>query len=177
MKPAFNVREVYSNVSQLGAAMRELTSQDVYIGVPEEKAERNEEDGNGITSAYLSYIHEHGVPEQNIPEAPHLMPGIADIKPEAIKILESCAKAALEGKKGAVTRGLNRIGLLGQNAVRARFVNNNWAPLAARTLARKIGNKTRLERGRVNRLLLTGQLQKAHTYVIRRRGAMVITED
>ena len=90
--------------------------------------------------------------------------------------------------------GLTRIGLLGQKAVKARFVNNDWPPLSDRTLdygaplkdesgnalADKKGKvrrkKSRRKKGRVNPLIDTAQLRKAYAYVIRKRGdqALVI---
>ncbi len=83
---------------------------------------------------------------------------------------------------------LNKVGMLAQNAVRAKFQDNDWPPLAHNTLTRqpllkddlgkvikdKKGNpkkgKSRLEQGKINPLLVTGQLMKSHTYVIRKRG-------
>lgn len=176
MQAGITITETANNVADLRKAMRALTEQDVYIGVPEEKAQRNgaeetDENTQGITNAYLSYIHEHGVPERGIAARPHLIPGILSIQPEAEKLLEEAAVQAFKGNYRAVNRILNKIGIMGQNAVRALFVNNNWQPLKRATLSRKIGKKTRLERGRINPLMLTNQLLKAHTYVIRRRGA------
>ena len=90
--------------------------------------------------------------------------------------------------------GLNKIGLLGQNAVRARFVNNDWPPLAESTLdyqalqkdedgvvltdkkGKAKRKKSRRERERVNPLIDTGQLRKAHTYVVRKKGAGLVVK-
>ena len=188
MKTEFKIKNVHNNLSELGKAMRALTSQDVFIGIPEDKSARKEAGDTGISNAYLGYIHEHGVPEKNLPARPHLIPGIKDIQPKAIKILENAAKKALEGEHGAIAQALNSIGLLGQNAVRAKFVNNDWAPLQDSTLdyqaLQKDENgkvltdkkgvakrkKSRRERERVNPLINTSQLRKAYTYVIRERG-------
>ncbi|MCL1939540.1 MAG: hypothetical protein FWG04_02630 [Desulfovibrionaceae bacterium] len=195
MKPNISITEVRNNLSQLGKAMRALTEQDVFIGIPEDKTAREAAGDTGISNAYLGYIHEHGVPEKNIPPRPHLMPGIEDIQDEAADLLEYAAKHALEGKPEAVERTLNKIGILGQNAVRARFVNNDWDPLADSTLdyqplrkndqgavlTDKKGNpkrkKSRRERERTNPLIDTSQLRKAYTHVIRKRGntALVVT--
>lgn len=187
----FSVEKTFENLSGLRAAMRALTEQDVLIGIPEDKAARKEVENAGISNAYLGYIHEYGVPDKNIPARPALIPGIEDIQKEVVGILKFAAKKAMEGNAGAVNTALNRIGLLGQNAVRARFVNNNWAPLNARTLnARhtisesinkkgelvKKYSKSRLEKGRINPLINTGQLRKAYTYVIakKRNQALIV---
>lgn len=188
MKPEFNVTKIRENLSGLRKAMKALTEQDVFVGIPEDKAAREAAGDTGISNAYLGYIHEHGVPEKNIPARPALIPGIEDIQDEAVAILKEAARKALEGKEGAVQAALNKIGTLGQNAVRARFVDNDWEPLADKTLdyqARKkddSGNvltdkkgnpkrkKSRRDRDRTNPLIDTGQLRKAYTYVIRKKG-------
>ena len=188
MEPTFNVRQIASNLSQLRAAMKALTAQDVYIGIPEDKTARKEDGDTGPSNAYLGYIHEHGVPEKGIPARPHLIPGIEAIQKEAVVILRGAAKNALEGKEAAVESALNRIGLLGQAAVQAKFVDNDWPELAAGTLdykalkkdeagnvlvdkkGNKKRNKSRRERERVNPLIDTNQLRKAYTYVVRKRG-------
>ena len=107
--------------------------------------------------------------------------------------MKEAAKQALEGNEGSVEPALNRIGLLGQNAVRARFQNNDWEPLKdstldyaapkkdaeGNTLTDKKGRvkrgKSRRDEGKTNPLLDTGQLMKSHTYVIRKRGQGMIT--
>jgi len=188
MRPSISVIEVRDNSSQLARAMRALTGQDVFIGIPEDKTAREEAGDTGISNAYIGYIHEHGVPEKNIPAREHLIPGVQDIQDEAVKLLEHAAKQALEGKPEAVGTALNKIGLLGQEAVQARFVNNEWEPLADSTLdyqalrkndqgavlTDKKGNplrkESRRERERTNPLIDTSQLRKAYTYVVRKRG-------
>ncbi|SBV95531.1 conserved hypothetical protein [uncultured delta proteobacterium] len=185
MMPTVNVTKTFDNTAAIRRAVQKLTEQDVFIGVPEDKAAREAAGDTGISNAYLAYIHEHGVPEKNIPARAALIPGIQDIQAEATEILKDTAKKALEGNEGAVDTGLNKIGLLGQNAVRARFVSNDWAPLADSTLDRrkkvsetvtakgktvkKMG-KSRRERGAINPLIDTSGLRKAYTYVIRKKG-------
>ena len=137
MKPGITVTQSFDNVAAIRRAVQALTGQDVFIGIPEDKAAREAAGDTGISNAYLAYIHEHGVPEKNIPARPALIPGIEDIQSEAAEILKQTAKKALEGNEGAVGTGLNKIGILGQNAVRARFVNNDWAPLSDKTLDRR----------------------------------------
>lgn len=190
MKTAVTVRQVADNADALRRAIAALTEQDVYIGVPEDKNARK---GGGPTNAEIAYWQENGIPSRNVPARPALLPGIRDIQGEAAELLKDAAKKALEGNEGAVNTALNKIGQLGQNAVRARFVNNNWKPLAdntldyhplvksesGETLRDKKGNplrkKSRGEKGRVNPRINTNQNRKAYTYVIRKRGAAMIT--
>ena len=182
MQPEIRVTETFSNLSAIAQAMRALTEKDVLVGIPEDESGR---ESGGITNAHLGYIHEFGVPEKNIPPRAHLVPGIEDIQKEAAALLEDAAKKALSGNAGAVETNLKNIGLLGQKAVRARFVKNDWPELSDKTLdarklvgtstnkkgeTRKKYGKSRRERGRVNPLIDTSQLRKAYTYVIRKKG-------
>lgn len=185
MKPAVTVTKTFDNAATIRRAVQKLTEQDVYIGVPEDKSAREAAGDTGISNAYLAYIQENGVPEKNIPARAALIPGIQDIQAEAADILRDTAKKALEGNIAAVETGLNKIGILGQNAVRARFLNNDWEPLADTTLDRrkkisetvnakgetvKKFGKSRRERGAVNPRIDTNQNRKAYTYVIRKKG-------
>ncbi|WP_298032540.1 hypothetical protein [uncultured Desulfovibrio sp.] len=186
MKPVWSIKQVFSNAEAIRRAVSALTEKDVYIGVPAENAGQR---SGGINNAELSWLHEFGAPAAGIPARPHLLPGVEDIRNEAVKILKDAAQKALDGKENAVEPALERIGLLGQNAVRARFQNNDWPPLKDATLDAaplkkddegnvirdKKGNarrgKSRREKGRVNPLLDTGQLMKSHTHVVRKRGS------
>ena len=185
MKPAVTVTKTFDNAAAIRRAVQKLTEQDVYIGVPEDKSAREAAGDTGISNAYLAYIQENGMPEKNIPARAALIPGIQDIQAEAADILRDTAKKALEGNIAAVETGLNKIGILGQNAVRARFLNNDWEPLADTTLDRrkkisetvnakgetvKKFGKSRRERGAVNPRIDTNQNRKAYTYVIRKKG-------
>ena len=185
MKPAVTVTKTFDNAAAIRRAVQKLTELDVYIGVPEDKSAREAAGDTGISNAYLAYIQENGVPEKNIPARAALIPGIQDIQTEAADILKDTAKKALEGNIAAVETGLNKIGILGQNAVRARFLNNDWEPLADTTLDRrkkisetvnakgetvKKFGKSRRERGAVNPRIDTNQNRKAYTYVIRKKG-------
>jgi hypothetical protein len=216
MKPVISVKKTLDNLSAIHRAVSALTEQDVYIGVPAVDGARGDIDkknhgqqarsNGGINNAYLGYIHEYGAPSQGIPPRPHLVPGIKDVQPEIAKILKDAAAKALQGNEQAVENALNRIGLLGQNAVRARFINNDWPPLKPATLARyidppppkaaagnpdqpeqpeqpeqKAGKKkkpkkrtTRADTGKLNPLIVSGQLRKSYTYVIRKRGAQMV---
>lgn len=191
MKTIVTVRQVRMDLSAIRRAVAALTGQDVYIGVPEDKTSRQAAGDSGASNALLAYVHEFGVPERGLPARPSLLPGIEDIRDEAARILEDAARRALSGDEAAVDRALNKIGVLGQNAVRARFVANEWPPLAESTLDAKpkigertdrkgrtvaVRGKSRRERGAVNPLIDTGQLRRAYTYVVRKRGANLVVK-
>lgn len=190
MKPLLTVKQVVNNAAALRQAVKALTEQDVYIGVPAEHAGSRK---GGITNAELSYIHEFGAPAAGIPARPHLVPGVERIRDDAAQLLKDGAARAMEGNVGAVERNLTKIGQLGQNSVRAMFQDNDWPPLADTTLdyaplkkddegnvvSDKKGQpkrgKSRREKGKLNPLLDTAQLMKSHTFVIRKRGGRMIT--
>lgn len=149
--------------------------------------------GHGINNAELSYIHEFGAPAAGIPARPHLIPGVEKIIPEAVEKLKAAAAGAFKGNEQAVDKALNDIGRMGQNEVRAMFQANDWEPLKPETLdykpllkndegkvltyekGRRKGEskrgRSRREQGKLNPLLVTAQLMKSHTYVIRKRGS------
>lgn len=190
MRPTLSVRQVADMTASIRKALTALTEKDVFIGVPAENAAPRQ---GGINNAELSYLHEYGAPAAGIPARPHLLPGVEDIRDEAAGLLKGAAKQALEGKEAAVEAALNKIGLLGQNAVRARFQDNDWPPLKESTLAaaplkkddegnvirnkqgEAVRGKSRREKGKLNPLLDTGQLMKSHTYVIRKKGGPLVT--
>ena len=171
-----------SNLSGIRKAMKVLTRQDVLIGVPADESGR--EEGDGLNNAELSYIHEFGTEDGRIPPRPHLVPGVNNARADIADALKEAASRALHGDASAVRAGLEKAGLLGQNAVRATFADNDWPPLADSTLDAKplrkndtgdvlidkkgqpLRKKSRRESGKLNPLMDTRQLQKAHTYVI-----------
>lgn len=152
----------------IARAVRDLTSREVLIGIPAETAGRSSEPGDGgLTNAVLGYIHETGAPERNLPARPFLVPGVADAEPRFTPHLRKAAEAAMVGDTAKVDAALHAVGLVGQNAVRARITDGPHTPLAPRTLAE------RKARGRTGTkpLIDTGQLRRSITYVIRPRGS------
>lgn len=150
------------NVAKVTAGIEKLASQRVMVGVPAEKGSR--QDSEPINNAALAYIHENGAPEVNIPARPFLKPGIDAKKAEITAGLEKVGKAALEGDAARVDRGFHVVGLIGQNAVRAKINEGPFTPLAEDTL------EARRARGRTGDkpLIDTGQLRNSLTYVIRK---------
>lgn len=179
------VSVVVDKSKSLEAALAALASQEVLVGIPADKASRQAtpEDGEDAapTNAQLGYIHEHGSPVRNIPARPFLAPGIKDARAAIVDQLRAGGQAALEGNTSGVTTALNKAGLIGQNSVRAHFVDNDWAPLAESTLGQKTGEvknsdgkvtkkgKTRAQSGAINPLILTGQLRKSITFIVRKK--------
>jgi len=150
-------------IAQVVKQVRSLARREVLVGIPSAAAGRKE---GAITNASLGYIHENGSPANNIPARPFLVPGAASISAQASARFEATARAALSGKDDAVEKGLNEVGLIGQNAVRARINSGEFAPLSEQTLA------ARRRRGRsgTKPLIDSGQLRNSITYSIRPKG-------
>jgi hypothetical protein len=172
---------------QLEAALKALTSQEVLVGIPADKAQRQAapelgEEGS-VTNAQLGFIHENGSPAHNIPARPFLRPGIRKASGPIVEQLRAAGEAALSGNVGGVGGCLEKAGIIAQNSVRAQFVDGDLAPLAESTLNKRHGvvrgengkilkrGKTRRESGAINPLILSGQLRKAVTYVVRKRSS------
>lgn len=184
-----------NKLNDIRKAMKALTDKDVLIGIPEDDADRGDIDKKnhgsaarskgGISNAYLGYIHEYGVPDKNIPARPFLHPGIERAREEIADALKRTAKKALQGNPGAVEKGLNKVGQLGEKSVKGAFFDNEWQPLSKKTLdyeppakdedgnvrktkKGKVKRKeSRRQKGKTNPLIDTNQLHKSITYVIR----------
>ncbi|MFJ6322265.1 MULTISPECIES: hypothetical protein [unclassified Rhizobium] len=149
--------------------IRALTKQEVLIGVPDENAGRQPEEGEKqepISNAEIGYVMEFGLPEKNIPARPHLVPGVEEATDQLGNILQAGAEKALSGDKEAIDLALNKAGLAGQNAVRKKVNEGPFQELSEKTLA------ARRRRGRTGEkpLIDTGQYRNSLTYVIRPKG-------
>lgn len=179
------VSTVVDKSRNLEASLGTLASLEVLVGIPTDKGARKADpadpDGGAMTNAQLGYIHETGSPTRNIPARPFLKPGVRKARKAITDQLRAAALAALDGNEGGVRTAYNKAGLIAQNSARAQFVDGDLAPLAESTLDKRTGTvrgedgkiiktgKTRRETGAVNPLILTGQLRKSITYVVRRR--------
>lgn len=167
----------------LEASLKLLASREVLVGIPAAKGQRKAEPGEdaAMTNAEIGYIQETGSPARNIPARPFLIPGIRKARETIVAQLRAAGKAALDGNERGVLTALNKAGLLGQNAVRNMFVDNEWPALAESTLDKRTPatrgengkllrrGKSRRERGNINPLILSGQLRKAISYIVQKR--------
>ncbi|MCE2563376.1 hypothetical protein [Komagataeibacter sp. FNDCF1] len=163
----------------LQARIKALATKRVMVGIPAENAQRD--DGSGVSNALIGYVQEYGCPEKNIPPRPFLVPGVASIRDDAVKVLRKVGVDSLEGNAAAANNGLNEIGLRAEAAVKNKMDEGPFTPLADATV------EARARRGRpgaaeelTNRkdgqpagtdlaqpLIDTGNLQQHITYVIR----------
>lgn len=129
------VEVVLDHVQEVLKALTTLATNSVLVGIPDEKAGRKEGE---ISNATLGYLFENGVPENNLPARPSLLPGVRAVQPETIAGFKAAAGYALEGREGALERELHRIGLRAQNSVRG-IISAGIAPeLAPSTIKGRI---------------------------------------
>lgn len=193
MKILAQVTEVDNSSDLIREAIEAVNELDVLVGIPEEKTERKE--GDKITNSELAFIQSHGVrsrqmkrdtdkdiregksygqahdlyvqskgsPLHRIPPRPIIEPAIEDGKEILAEHFKDSAEKALNGNKQGAVDALKRAGQEGQNIVRRWFVNpkNRWAPNSPLTIKRK---------GSDNPLIDTGEMRKAITYVVRKKG-------
>lgn len=181
--PALRVDNLPDLLGQLSA----LTSKEVLVGFPEENADRAKEEGEKgeITNAALAYIHDSGMPEQNIPARPFMIPSIEEAAPRLAASLFRGAQRVLSGKETSAESELNRAGLIAQASMRRKLNSGIPPPLSDRTLQERARRGTKGRSGAqwelawraagappstqlAKPLIDTGQMRNAINYVIRK---------
>lgn len=165
-------------------ALEEMQAKSVLAGFPEGERAREDNEGNAepITNATLGYIHNTGMPEQNIPARPFMVEGIENKREEISDGMEAAGVAALDGNVDGVNSALNAVGLSAQAGIRMKIVDGPFEPLAESTLknyarqgakgaqteldSRAAGNDPNPEN--VRPLNRTGQMRNAVAYAVRK---------
>lgn len=158
------VKVTKDGVPALLKAIRDLTSKEVLVGIPDTAAGRD--DGDTISNAEIGYLMETGSPTQNIPPRPHLVPGVESVNDKIEKRMRAGAEAALAGRKSDVDATLTAVGITAENAVKAKITDGPFTPLSPKTIAK------RKAKGRTGTkpLIDTGQYRRAITHVVRKKG-------
>ncbi len=147
------------------AAMKNLSRDQVLVGIPSTAAERepDPDDPEPINNAAIGFLMENGSPAQNLPARPHVKPGIMDAKDEIIRRYETGGRAILEGRITDPDVIHEAVGIVAENAIKAKIADGQFVPLSPRTLA------ARRRKGRTSEKPLqdTGQYRNAITHVIR----------
>ena len=173
------------NLDKLVADVLLLADVEVLVGFPEETTERDPDaESKGITNAALGYIHDNGMPEQNIPARPFMEPGIKDAQDAITDKLSQVLRAASQGRgAGVVETGMHQVGLIAKLAIQNKINEGIPPPLADSTLrqrARKGSKGAKAELARraegnapsmaaAKPLIDTAQMRNAVNYVIRSR--------
>lgn len=189
-KPIKGLTIKQDNLASLLAGLKVLTEAEVMVGVPDENADRKDEDPGVPTNAALAYIHDTGMPEQNIPARPFMVPGIESAKDRIATQLFKYGRKVVDdagaGKNAAITaaQGLHAAGLVASTAIKRKINEGIPPPLADSTLKRR-ASKGR--KGAQKELALralgeapgtdlakplidTGELRNSITYVLRKRA-------
>lgn len=158
------VKITKDGVPALLKAIRDLASKEVLVGIPDVAAGRDDEDA--ISNAEIGYLMETGSPSQNIPERPHLVPGVEAARDKIEKRMRAGANATLSGKSSDVDATLTAVGITAENAVKAKITDGPFVALSPRTLAK------RRAKGRTGEkpLIDTGQYRRAITHVLRKKS-------
>jgi hypothetical protein len=164
LRDLMTVKVTKDGVPALLKAIKDLTSKEVLVGIPDVAAGRN--DADAISNAEIGNLMETGSPAQNIPPRPHLVPGVEGARDKIEKRLKAGAEAALSGKASDADATLTAVGILGENAVKAKITDGPFVPLSPKTIAK------RKAKGRTGTkpLIDTSQYRRAITHVVRKKG-------
>jgi hypothetical protein len=170
-------------------AVTELQKLEVYVGIPEASSARKDsselsnaelaymhthgvrrlamiedmkfdiDHGSTYSKAHQMYIQVNGSPLWKSPPRPIIEPAIENSKDKIAEQLAIAGGMALDGNLQGAKDQLEKVGMLGQNIVRAWFVDpkNGWPENSPITIAAKGSDKP---------LIDTGELRKAITYVV-----------
>lgn len=154
------------------ASLRQLSGMDVLVGIPEDKAARDE--GSPLTNAELGYLHSNGAVVEidgetvTLPPRPFLEMGIEDSKPRTTAHLKAAAIAALDGKPEAATRELESAGAIARDASKTVIGDGDQLhPLSEATLKRRREAQPSIPGDKP--LYATGSLLKSINYVVRKK--------
>lgn len=109
-----------------------LTQSEILVGIPEDKDARA--DDSPIGNAGIGYAMEFGMPENNVPARPFLIPGVTEAKESILRQLQLAAEAALSGRAEEAQQRLNAAGVVASNSVRQKIDSNIPPPLAPSTV-------------------------------------------
>lgn len=158
-----SLRIVKDRVGAVLKGVRALTTKEVLVGIPSTTAGR---DDTPINNAEIGYLMETGSPAQNIPERPFLVPGVESAQDKFIPHLKAAGLSALEGKTAMIERDFDRAGIVAANAVKAKITDGPFTPLSPKTLQKRRAKGRTGERP----LIDTGQLRRAVSHVVRKKG-------
>lgn len=180
------IKVVADHVDEVRAMLELLSRREVLVGFPEDSSARevSPDEDPDITNAALGYIHNTGMPEQNIPARPFMEPGLEEAKDAITRKLAKTAKRVLK-REGliAIEQGFTEVGLAAQFALRRKINEGVPPPLSEYTLRQRAkkgrkGAQKELDRRAQGEapstqfakpLIATGQLRNAINYVIRPR--------
>lgn len=158
-----------SKLGQIERALAMMRKSKVLVGIPAEAAR----DDTKVSNAVIGYLMETGAPEYNIPCRPFLRPGVESVEDKIVDELVRGAQritamvlhpsGGFERACADAEKSLQRIGIVAQNAVRARITDGPFTPLSPATLARRRAKGRSGEKP----LIDSGQLRRSVTYIVK----------
>jgi hypothetical protein len=123
-------------------AFKTMQAKEVLAGFPQEEEPREGEDGeeSPITNAALGYIHNTGMPEQNIPARPFMVEGIETKKEPISAGMHAAGSAALDGDVAQVDKALLAVALIAKSGIQSKIIDGPFEPLAESTLKARVRN-------------------------------------
>ena len=161
------IKVTKDKVDDVLKAVRSLTKTEILVGVPEESANRG--DDAEINNAQVGYINEFGSPANNIPQRPHLVPGVASVKDKVATQLLKAARLAIDGEGDKVTQQQVKVGTTAVSAVKAKITAGLSPGLSPVTIYKRQHRKTAPRMGD-KPLIDTGDYLKSIKFVIRGKG-------
>lgn len=167
MKSGLTVRT--DNAESVLESLRQLSGMDVLVGIPKDKAARED---SPISNAELGYLHSTGATVEidgetvTLPPRPFLDMGIEDSKPRTTDKLKGAAVAALDGKSDVAMRELDSAGQIARDAAKAVIgAGDRLHPLSEKTLERRRAEGIPGEKP----LYAHGYLLRSINYVVRKK--------
>lgn len=177
-------------VREVQAGIRALMKKEVLVGIPASEAERYQPgQKQAINNAMIGYWMEYGVPSQNIPARPSLIPGIQSAQDEIAEQLVGAVRAVFApGENTVDAEGrLHAAGMVASSAVK-NYINVGVGPalseytLKKRAARGRVGAQQELDnRANISNyvpslelakpLVDTAQFRNAITYVIKSTNA------
>jgi hypothetical protein len=178
------------NVSKVFKEIADLVGKQVLIGIPDNG--QNKRDDEPVNNATIGYAMEFGLPANNVPARPFLIPGVKKARSAALRQLRQSADAALNGDAKGVDAGLARAGIVASNEVKHQINSNIPPPLKPETIrGRHRARQTKMRESEevylrmvargidpgaaqadvgIVALINTGQLRNSITYVVRKKS-------
>lgn len=161
----WEVKTITDNFSRQLQALEFVKDNEVYVGIQQKDATRENED---VNNAELLFIHTNGSPVRNIPARSVIEPAIKDSSEQLSRIMLRAAQYALQGKFAEATKQLHIVGTRGRDVSKLWFTNpkNHWPPNAPSVI------KEKLKKGSTDPkpLIDTGELRNAISYFVKTKG-------
>lgn len=185
----------FDGTKKLKSSLAKLTAQEVLVGIPASKNERETEDAAVMNNATLAFIHNNGSPAQGVPARPFMEPAVELTREATTKVFKEAAQKGTKGSEAAesaANKALKTVGLMVSQKMK-ELINLGLYPelkpetianryKSRQTLKQRKGEKEYLERVKagemsaqvqaslgIKPLVNTGQLRNALTYVLRKR--------